>query len=74
MTYDSKPGTPGGAQGSAVHVTLPRLDPEPVPGCGRCVGAAARRTVCRRAGDWSGVSDCNVVMRRHPHADERDVR
>ncbi|GAA2639266.1 hypothetical protein GCM10010425_49060 [Streptomyces spororaveus] len=68
MTYDSRPGAPGGGQGAVVHVTLPRLDPKPVPGCPRCTGAAARRSMYRRTGDLSGVSDCNVVIRRHPHA------
>ncbi|MFE5495276.1 hypothetical protein ACFQ7Z_35690 [Streptomyces virginiae] len=74
MTYDSKPGAPGGGQGDPVHVTLPRLDPQPVPGCPRCAGAAARRAVRRRAGDLSGVSDCNVDIRHHPHAGEQRVR
>ncbi|MFB7263909.1 hypothetical protein ACFCXH_17410 [Streptomyces nojiriensis] len=67
MTYDSRPGAPGGGQGTVVHVTLPRLDPEPAPGCPKCAGAGVRRAGCRRAGDMSWVSDCNVVIRRHPH-------
>ncbi|WP_159425456.1 hypothetical protein [Streptomyces sp. fd1-xmd] len=62
MTYDSKPGTPGGGQGAAVHVTLPRLD-----------GAGVQRRGGRCAGG-SGVSDCNVDIRHHPHAGEQDVR
>ncbi|WP_327389106.1 hypothetical protein [Streptomyces sp. NBC_01207] len=74
MTYDSRPGAPGGGQGGPVHVTLPRLDPEPAPDCPRCTGAAARRAACRRAGDLSGASDCNVVIGRHPHTDERNAR
>ncbi|MET9694164.1 hypothetical protein ABZY81_38030 [Streptomyces sp. NPDC006514] len=68
MTYDSRPGAPGGGQGTVVHVTLPRLDPEPAPDCQECTGAAVRRAVRRRAGDMSGVPDYNVVIRRHPHA------
>ncbi|MFF4391961.1 hypothetical protein ACFY0G_35155 [Streptomyces sp. NPDC001552] len=68
MTHDSRPGAPGGGPGGAVHVTLPRRDPEPAPGCPQCAGAAVRRAVCRRAGDLSGVSDCDIIVRRHPHA------
>ncbi|MFB6582516.1 hypothetical protein ACFCYC_34820 [Streptomyces sp. NPDC056402] len=49
-------------------MTLPRLDPEPAADCQECTGAAVRRAVRRRAGDVSGVSDYNVVIRRHPHA------
>ncbi|MFD9622128.1 hypothetical protein ACFWB2_33435 [Streptomyces virginiae] len=67
MMYDSKPGAPGGGQGGPVHVTLPRRDPEPATDCPECAGAAVRRARCRLAGDMSGVSDCNVVVRRHPH-------
>ncbi|MFI1068175.1 hypothetical protein ACH4TC_40710 [Streptomyces spororaveus] len=67
MTDDNRPGAPGGSQGSAVHVTLPRLDPEPAPDCPECAGAAVRRAPCRQAGDISRVSDCHVVVRRHPH-------
>ncbi|WP_327732513.1 hypothetical protein OG749_45490 [Streptomyces nojiriensis] len=68
MTDDYRPGAPGGGQGTVVHVTLPQLDPQPAPDCPQCAGAANRRADCRRAGDMSGVSDCNVVIRRHPHA------
>ncbi|MGW7440850.1 hypothetical protein [Streptomyces sp. NPDC054849] len=69
MAYDSRPGTPGGGQGSPVHVTLPRRDPEPAPGCPEGAGAAMRR-----AGDMSGVSDCNVDVRSHPHARDGGAR
>ncbi|MFD5548710.1 hypothetical protein ACFWJQ_18485 [Streptomyces goshikiensis] len=71
MTYASKPGAPGGGQGSPVHVTLPGS----TPNRSRAVrGARARRAVCRRTGDLSGVSDCNVNIRHHPHVGEQDVR
>ncbi|MES9559807.1 MULTISPECIES: hypothetical protein [unclassified Streptomyces] len=41
------------------------LDPKPVPGCAGCDVIAHDRDRARANGDASGVSDCNVRMRRH---------
>ncbi|MFW6693671.1 hypothetical protein [Streptomyces sp. MAR4 CNX-425] len=45
---------------------FPDPDPAPVPGCGRCAQLADDRTAARAAGDYSAVSDANVLIRRHP--------
>lgn len=44
-----------------------RADPEPVPGCATCADLALERRRLTRAGDLSGATDCNVLIRRHPH-------
>ncbi|MFE0771757.1 hypothetical protein [Streptomyces sp. NPDC058861] len=43
-------------------------DPEPTPadGCAGCSELANARTRARQIGDMTTVSDCNVLMRRHP--------
>lgn len=52
-----------------VHVTLPRPEPKPVAGCGHCLGIALTRTNARSVGDYSKVSDANVVLRTHLRED-----
>ncbi|MFE9256199.1 hypothetical protein [Streptomyces sp. NPDC006879] len=50
-------------------VDLPlRLDPEPVPapGCAGCRELVNVRDRARTGGDMTAVSDCNVLMRKHP--------
>ncbi|MFF7492677.1 hypothetical protein [Streptomyces rubiginosohelvolus] len=44
-------------------------EPKPVPGCACCDNVAESRDRARANGDASGVSDCNVRMRRHLGAD-----
>ncbi|MEO3768062.1 hypothetical protein [Streptomyces sp. B5E4] len=46
---------------------FPPADAAPAPGCGRCAELAADRAAARGKGDWSAVSDANVLIRRHPH-------
>ncbi len=47
----------------AVH---PPLDPpRPVLGCAQCAALVQQRAEARAAGDFSRVSDCHVLMRRH---------
>lgn len=41
------------------------LEPAPVPGCQVCAELARQRERDRGAHDWSGVTDCNVLLRRH---------
>ncbi|MFJ9318154.1 hypothetical protein [Streptomyces globisporus] len=41
-------------------------DPTPVEGCAGCAELAAVRGRARTGGDMTTVSDCNVLMRRHP--------
>lgn len=40
-------------------------EPKPVPSCKICLGFSVRRGNARSRGDYSGVSDANVEMRRH---------
>jgi hypothetical protein len=48
-----------------VHLTAPEQEPVPVPGCRECLGFAVTRTNARSVGDYSKVSDANVVLRTH---------
>jgi hypothetical protein len=59
-------------QGSPVNLPL-RLDPDPapVPGCAHCDNVAQERDRSKVNGDASGVSDCNVRLRRHLTADHQ---
>lgn len=49
-------------------------DPTPPPGCDVCRALARQRARARELGDFSGVADCNVEMRRHPHTTRRGKR
>lgn len=51
-----------------VHLAglFPIPDATPSAGCGRCAELAEKRTAAREAGDYSAVSDANVLIRRHP--------
>ncbi|MCK7622993.1 hypothetical protein MUU72_07755 [Streptomyces sp. RS10V-4] len=53
-----------------VHLPDPgvRSEPGPAAGCDVCGALAAQRERARSVGDLSKVIDCNVEMRRHPHA------
>jgi hypothetical protein len=44
---------------------FPRPEPQPVPGCQECLDLARRRCAARQVHDLSGVTDCNVLLRRH---------
>lgn len=46
---------------------FPRPDAVPYPGCDVCAALVRQRAAYRRARDASGVTDCNVELRRHPH-------
>ncbi|WP_079168834.1 MULTISPECIES: hypothetical protein [unclassified Streptomyces] len=53
----------------APPVQLPLgMEPEPVPvqGCAGCTELAELRRRARTGGDMTTVSDCNVLLRRHP--------
>lgn len=43
-------------------------DPDPTPGCLVCAALAKQRGTARKLQDMTAVSDCNVEIRRHPHA------
>lgn len=47
---------------------FPLPEPAPVAGCDVCVALAGQRAAARAIGDKSKVVDCNVEIRRHPHA------
>lgn len=49
-------------QGNATTELEP---PTPVPGCAHCDKVAQDRDRAKANGDASGVSDCNVRLRRH---------
>lgn len=55
---------------AAVHLSLPILEPIPVPGCDVCRALGKEREVARQRGDGSKVSDTNVELRAHPHAEK----
>ncbi|RSS07317.1 hypothetical protein EF917_05560 [Streptomyces sp. WAC00469] len=40
-------------------------EPSPKPGCRTCLSLSVARENARSAGDYSGVSDGNVRLRRH---------
>ncbi|MBB1255366.1 hypothetical protein H3146_18685 [Streptomyces sp. OF3] len=42
------------------------LEPTPVEGCAGCAELAAVRDRARAGGDMTTVTDCNVLIRRHP--------
>ncbi|MFI2356927.1 hypothetical protein [Streptomyces anulatus] len=44
----------------------PVTDPAPVDGCAGCTELSAVRDRARTVGDMTTVSDCNVLLRRHP--------
>ncbi|WP_245226691.1 hypothetical protein [Streptomyces smyrnaeus] len=44
----------------------PLLEPTPVDGCAGCRELANVRDRARAGGDWTTVSDANVLMRKHP--------
>ncbi|MEV6809828.1 hypothetical protein [Streptomyces sp. NPDC051132] len=46
-------------------VQLPLDPPRPVPGCAQCAALVQQRVEAHAAGDFSRVSDCHVLMRRH---------
>ncbi|MEV0282193.1 hypothetical protein AB0I22_38290 [Streptomyces sp. NPDC050610] len=54
-------------RGQPVELPL-RLYAEPAPaeGCAGCAELAKVRDRARGVGDVTTVSDCNVLMRRHP--------
>ncbi|CAM5418782.1 hypothetical protein SAVIM338S_02280 [Streptomyces avidinii] len=44
-----------------------RPDAEPAEGCDVCAALVKQRTEYRKLRNASGVTDCNVEMRQHPH-------
>jgi hypothetical protein len=42
-------------------------EPDPVADCAKCRDLARQREEARAARDGSRVSDCNVLIRAHPH-------
>ncbi|WBB59298.1 hypothetical protein O7599_27515 [Streptomyces sp. WMMC500] len=62
------PGRDGRREWPKTDLTdsFPLPDAAPAPGCTRCAQMADDRTAARAAGDYSAVSDANVLIRRHP--------
>jgi hypothetical protein len=50
-----------------VALGVPLPDATPAPGCTRCQKWARDRSAARTAGDWTRVSDCNILIRRCLH-------
>ncbi|MFI6108636.1 hypothetical protein [Streptomyces sp. NPDC051310] len=48
----------------------PELEPTPVDGCAGCRELANVRDRARAGGDMTTVTDCNVLMARHPDGHE----
>ncbi|MFF4699769.1 hypothetical protein [Streptomyces chattanoogensis] len=53
----------------SVHLGEPAWEPEPVAGCDVCGALDRQRSGAYAIGDRSRATDCNVEIRRHPHAD-----
>ncbi|MET9129287.1 hypothetical protein ABZX44_05495 [Streptomyces antibioticus] len=43
-----------------------QVEPTPVEGCADCAELAKARGWAKASGDGTTVSDCNVLMARHP--------
>lgn len=56
-----------------VHLTAPGREPEPVASCRECLGFAVTRANARSVGDYSKVSDVNVMLRAHLRADHAEA-
>ena len=54
--------------------TPPDPDPAPAPGCSVCDGWVRRRAYLRSVLDYSGVTDCNVMIRRHRARNDHNVQ
>ncbi|MFJ2783307.1 MULTISPECIES: hypothetical protein [Streptomyces] len=57
--------TPKTTMADPVHLTVPLGEPDTMAGCGECLGIAVTRANARSVGDYSKVSDANVVLRTH---------
>ncbi|MDK1476513.1 hypothetical protein QNO07_24435 [Streptomyces sp. 549] len=55
----------------SVPVELPyveaRLEPQPVDGCPGCAELAKVREWARASDDQTTITDCNVLLARHPN-------
>ncbi|MGW4224596.1 hypothetical protein ACWEG1_14185 [Streptomyces bauhiniae] len=51
--------------GSFACLSGPPSEPTAHPGCGECLSFSVARQNARSTGDYSAVSDANVLMRRH---------
>ncbi|MEU4151953.1 hypothetical protein [Streptomyces sp. NPDC026659] len=49
----------------AYRLTDPTVEPSAVPGCSECLSLSLNRQNARSRGDYSAVSDANVMLRRH---------
>lgn len=56
-----------------VGLTLPLEEPVPPADCEPCATRVRQRSVARKEGDWSRMSDMNVLIRRH-HPPRRKQR
>jgi hypothetical protein len=52
---------------SFVQIGFPAPRPDPAPGCGVCRALVKQRDEAEARSDKSGVIDCNVELRNHPH-------
>ncbi|BDM66842.1 hypothetical protein HEK616_03290 [Streptomyces nigrescens] len=50
---------------SAISLMNGTSEPSPKPGCRTCLSLSVARENARSAGNYSGVSDGNVRLRRH---------
>lgn len=61
----SEPNTYPGAP-IELPLPAPQLEPAPVEGCAGCRELANVRDRARAGNDQTTVTDCNVLMARHP--------
>ncbi|MEI5523600.1 hypothetical protein WB401_20050 [Streptomyces brasiliscabiei] len=57
--------TPTTMDGPPIGPALPREEPVPPADCEACGKLVGQRAKAKAEGDWSRVSDCNVLIRTH---------
>lgn len=53
---------------------FPPPDPDPEPDCDVCAALGKQRAGYYGARNMSGVTDCNVEIRQHPHPSRKAAR
>lgn len=51
----------------APALSVPVLEPVPVPACRICEAVGKQREAARRLKSWVSVANANEEIRRHPH-------
>lgn len=65
MESEEKTSEPGELISRGLCFTELPPEPSAKPGCADCLSIVVARENARSAGNYSGVSDCNVKLRQH---------